>query len=184
MWFLVEDILLICFLLVILIWFFWYTWSIFKWYAIPNLATIDEIIDVLVWDISFTPDSVFVDLWSWNGVVLTKLAALFPQVSFIWYETNIIAVWRSRSRIKKLWLENVVIHHQNFFSWDISHATHVYTYTMPFLMSKIWTFVKTSCKTHTVLYVNAFPINWWEPQRTFELWVVKRFRRNVYRYII
>lgn len=177
-WNMLIRILLILAILFFLIWVH-ILLEIIKSHWIPNVQSRGELIQELAKNLYLDEKSVFVDLWCGDAEVLFQLQKVFPTSTFIWYESRVYPAWLARKKNSGNWVD---IRKKNFFTADLSRATHVYCYLMPHLMKKVWKKITRDCSVWTMVYVNAFPVPDVEPISTINLWHDWWFSRCVYVY--
>ena len=177
-WNFVIRILLVLAIVFFLIWVHILI-EIFKSHGVPDVQTRSELIDELASHLRLDEKSVFVDLWCGSGEVVYQLQKHFPSSSFHGIESRIYPVWKARKRNSE---NGVHIHKQNFFTTDLSWMTHIYCYLMPHLMTRVRKKIAWECASWTMVYVNAFPVEWVEPLTKIDLWKQKSFSRCVYVY--
>jgi len=126
-------------------------------YGVPNIATNDELVKILVADLSLSAGDLFVDMGCGDGMVLEWVQNAFPHAVCTWYEYAPVAYKKAIARKKKnKW--KYFLKKRNLFDADVSCADVVFCFLMPHLMSKVWKKVKSECKPGALLYVNAFAI--------------------------
>jgi len=132
--------------------------QIFKWYGVPNVTSNQDILEALKKEIILDKDSVFIDLWAGNGTIVSTVQETFPEARCIGIEFAPMAFTLAKRRKDKIWWTYTLLK-QDIFKTDLSEATHIYSYLMPHLMTKVWEKIKNECKPWTLFYVNAFEIN-------------------------
>ncbi len=163
--------------------FFWikYIYAIVNWYAVPNVTSPQYVVDSLLENCILTKDSVFIDLWCGEWDVLFYMNKIYPEATYIWYESNTIPYQIAR---KKNAENEVNIMKNDFFSQDISTSTHIYCYLMPHLMKNVWELISWQCKPWTQIFVNAFPFPELTPEKIIDLWKNWSFSRTLYHYVL
>lgn len=161
---LIFLVLLVLFILII---FFAKTFvQIIFWYGVPYVPTSDfkidkfiEILEVKLWQ-------KFLDLWSWDGRILEAVSKKNSGVKLFWIENSFLPYRLSLKRKKKNSLDYTV-YRKDFFKEDFSKYDVIYSYTITYLMKKIWKKIKAECKPGTLFYSNSFEIKWEKPFKSF-----------------
>jgi len=77
--------------------------------------------------------------------VLEAVEKRFPKVELFGIENSFFPYWLSLKRKKKKSL-HYTIYKKNFFGEDFSKYDVIYSYTISYLMKKIWGKIKRECR--------------------------------------
>lgn len=128
-------------------------------YEVPFIRSSNKNIEVLLKNLKLKSWDNFLDLWSWDGKVLEAISNKFNDVNIHWIENSFFPYLLSQKN-KKLKNLNYIIYKKDFFDEDFSKYNVIYSYTIPYLMNKIWKKVKSECREWTLFYSNSFCIKW------------------------
>jgi SAM-dependent methyltransferase len=103
--------------------------------ATPYVPISSKLFPVFEHELQLEDSSVFYDLGCGDGKVVAHIARNYPDVRCIGIEFSGIPYLVARIRTRSM--PNVRIEHADFFTKDISDATHVYMYQFPILMPRL-----------------------------------------------
>lgn len=127
------------------------------WYWVPFVPTSDYKIEKLLENIELKKWQKFLDLWSWDGKVLEAIAKKFKWVDLYGIENSPFPYKESQERQSKNKLDYTV-YKKDFFTEDFWKYDVIYSYTIPYLMKRIWKKIQRDCKPWTLFYSNSFEI--------------------------
>lgn len=155
------------------------TCQIFFWKGVPYVKSNKSISHLFLENISLDKNDVFVDIGCGNGQMLEQVKEKFPMTRVIWYEISPRPYQEALKRKKESNWE-YEIYKKDFFKTDLWEATVIYSYTISYLMDKIWKKVSHDCKKWTILYSNSFEIKWVHPTKIF----TNEKKEKLYMYIL
>lgn len=142
--------------------------QLFMGYGVPYVPTPNHKIDKLIKILDIKKWQFFLDLWSWDGRVLEAVWKKYKWIKLFWIEKSFLPYRLSEKRKKKNNLDYTV-YRKDFFKEDFSKYDVIYSYTISFLMKKIWSKIKRECKPWTLFYSNWFEIKWEKPYKQFKI---------------
>ena len=129
------------------------------WYGVPYVPSSDFKIEAFLDILETKGRKNFIDLGSWDGRVLEAVGKKYPSLWLYGIENSFFPYWLSLKRKKKNKL-HYTVYKKNFFKEDLSRYDLIYSYTISYLMKKIWEKIKRECKPWTLFYSNAFELKW------------------------
>lgn len=138
-------------------------------YGIPYIHTPNIKIDLLLKNLNLGIWDVFIDIGCWDGPILEAVKNKFPSVKVIGYEKSYRPYLDALERRKRNWL-NYEIRNEDFFLANITEATVLYSYMIPYMMERIWRKINSECKNGTILFSSSFAVDWKEPKKVLKLW--------------
>ena len=141
--------------------------QIFLWYWVPYVPTSEFKIDKFIEVLEVHKGQSFLDLWSWDWRILEAVGKKKKWVKLFWIENSFWPYWLSLKRKKNNKLDYTV-YRKDFFKEDFSKYDIIYSYTITYLMQKIWKKIKTECKPWTLFYSNSFEINGEKAYKTYK----------------
>lgn len=121
-------------------------------------------------------DSVVYDLGCGDGRILFAGHKLQPKATYVGLEKNLViflCAWIRTMKMKKP--HRIKIFKKDFFSEDISKATHVFTYLMPKMMKNLAPKLQKELAAGTRLVSYNFPLKNKNPSRVIGLKTGKLF---------
>lgn len=127
------------------------------WYSFaPWVPTLRRDMDRMLKIADLSEKDVFIELgsWDWRNC---RYASFNSWAKVIWVEMNPYLVWYSKI-MARLSLKNKDIEFNNadFYSVNLSEATVIYVYGMPWKMEKLALKLKSECKKWTKVISYAF----------------------------
>ncbi|OGC68789.1 hypothetical protein A2415_05450 [candidate division WWE3 bacterium RIFOXYC1_FULL_39_7] len=110
------------------------------------------------------PGKIAVDLGSGDGRIV--IAAAKTGAEAHGYEISPLLVLLSRATIKRLQLNNAVIHSGSFWDADLSKYDVIFMYQLPYVMQRLEQKFVDNLKPGAVIISNAFSIKNWKPFKT------------------
>jgi len=144
-------------------------WRLLKGEA-PYVPVSGKAIPEIIKALDIKKDSVVYDLGCGDGRVLFAAHKFQPKAVYVGLEKNLaifLCAWIRARRLKKS--DSVKIFKKDFFSKDISEATHVFTYLMPKMMKNLAPKFQKELAPGTRLVSCDFPISRKEPSQIIEL---------------
>lgn len=165
------------------LWFFIVTYALQLYNVlvrkdIPNIRTApaltDKIIELLKQDYEARKDTekpyTIIDLGSGNGWLTRQIAKALPEAQVIGLElfrhTCAIARWRQRCA----GLKNIEYVRTDFFKYDLSKASAITMYLLPYLMQRMGEKLHKETRPGTLITSNKFKLfDGWVPQESLQI---------------
>lgn len=136
-------------------------------YWVPYVPTSDFKIKKFVEVLEIKKWQKFLDLWSGDWRILHAVWKKYRKIKLFWIENSFLPYRLSLKRKKENNLDYTV-YRKDFFKEDFSKYDVIYSYTITYLMKKIWKKIKKECKPWTLFYSNSFEIKWEKPYKKFK----------------
>ncbi|RJR26814.1 class I SAM-dependent methyltransferase [candidate division WWE3 bacterium] len=130
----------------------------------PYVPSNPEVVTSMIGMANLGPGKVAADLGSGDGRIVVAIANTGAEAHG--YEISPPLVALSRSKLKKLNLNNAFIHKKDFWKEDLSGYDAIFMYQLPYVMQKIEPKFLDSLKPGAVVISNAFSIKKWKPFRS------------------
>lgn len=141
--------------------------QILFWYGVPYVPTSDLKIQKFLGFLEGEENKNFLDLWCGDGRVLQAVWKKYPHLAVFWIENSPYPYKLSLQRKQENNL-NYTVYKKDFFTEDFSKYDVIYSYTIPYLMKKIWAKIQAECASGTKFYSNSFAIPWEIPKKKIE----------------
>lgn len=112
-----------------------------------------------------SPNSIVYDLGCGDGRILITLAKQFPHTQFVGIEYSIVPYLCAQYNARRNKIRNVRILKKNFFSHDLSNATHIITYLFPSVMDALLPKLVKECARKTLLFSFDFSFAHKKPEQ-------------------
>lgn len=126
-------------------------------YGVPFVPTSDfklqKLLDIIEWKSGDT----FLDIWSGDGKIVQAVSEKFPDLKCTGIENSYFPYKLSLSKKEKSQGDYEILK-KDFFKEDFSKYSIIYSYTISYLMEKIWKKIQAECKPGTLFYSNSFEI--------------------------
>ena len=126
--------------------------------------------------------SLFYDLGCGTGSLLTECVSHFPSAKFVGIDNSPFSYGLSKMRMKVSGCKNISIKFANFFSVDLSQATHVYLWICVRDLDKLLEKFENELKSRTLVYSLDFPFSHKEPAKIVDLGREHKFGHTLYIY--
>lgn len=136
----------------------------------PFVPVPAEFLPQIIETLDIREGSVLYDLGCGDGRILFAGAWNQPKASFVGYEKSFVVylcAWIRRAKLKKQ--KSVALYRKDFFSADLSQATHVFTYLMPKMMKKLEPKFAEELAPGTRLVSCSFSLKGRNPDQTIQL---------------
>jgi predicted O-methyltransferase YrrM len=111
-----------------------------------------------------------VDLGSANGLLTRDIAAALPEATVTGLELNRLAVWISNRHKKRLGLNNLAYHQQDFFKADLGQYQAIVMFLIPSLLTTMGHKLLAEAPAGTLIICNKFPLGGgWTPDETLQI---------------
>jgi hypothetical protein len=141
---------------------------IYFWYWVPFVPTPDYKVQELSKIIKLSEWQNFLDIWCWDWKILEIMKKTYSNAKIYWIENSPGIYKLALNRKKKNNLEYNIIK-WDFFLEDFSKYNIIYTFMIPYLMTKIWNKIKKECKPWTLFYSSAYEIKWVKEYQKIEI---------------
>ncbi len=127
------------------------------WYGIPYIQTPKRKIETLLEILELKDGEVFIDIGCWDGAILEAVKIKFPKAKVVGYERSNRPYRDALSRRERNTLD-YEIHHEDFFSANISDAKVLYSYMIRYMTEPIWRKIEQDCRPGTTFVSSSFPV--------------------------
>jgi SAM-dependent methyltransferase len=136
--------------------------------------------------LNLNDDSIFYDLGCGTALLLTECSSRYPQVKFVGIDNSpfsyVFSKMRTKVRTVLSGRKNISIKFANFFTVDLSQATHIYLWIYVRDLDKLLTKFETELKPGTLVYSLDFPFSHKEPAKVVDLGKEHKFGHTLYVY--
>ncbi len=136
----------------------------------PFVEVPKETLEKTVKSLSLSENSVLFDLGCGDARVLVEAVKSKPSIKAVGVELSLVPYLLSKFRTRKY--PQIKIKRENFFSSDISSATHFFLYLYPKIVSKLIFKIEKECKPGTRIVSCDFQISERTPSEIIDLSVV------------
>ena len=158
-------------LFIVLVLFFIWMFTSYR-AKVPFISVSDSILKDIHKILDIKEDSILYDLGCGDGRVLFYIAKRVPKAKYIGIEnspfplilSHVSAWWH-----RKITGVKIEIINQDFFTKDISNATHIFTYLYPNVMDDLLTKLETELKPGTVLLSASFKFTLKKPKAEYDM---------------
>ncbi|HPN54628.1 MAG TPA: methyltransferase [Candidatus Moranbacteria bacterium] len=127
------------------------------------LSSENDAIRKVLENVDFEKASIFYDLGSGNGKLISQIANQYPHLKCTGIEYNVSSF--CLSKIRNIFLKQKVDYkRKDFFKIDISDADIIYAYLFPGIMKSLENKFNQELKAGTLVVSTAFPIRSKEPK--------------------